>query len=152
LKQSFDIPRLANDVVLEPFPAKMHVREEVEQRSIIRQCAPSLHAIVIRLGWNRKVIIRELQRQHTLSWRVRREHETDRCLIACRLPVRRVVHLKDEIRPGRYELRHVFRPMIGRTSGRVYEKHVAVGPMRLVLQMRISEARGGEWSVLRSIA
>ena len=36
-QQSFDIPPVAHDVVLESFPSQMHMREEAKQRRVVRQ-------------------------------------------------------------------------------------------------------------------
>ena len=62
-----------------------------------------------------------------------------------------VVHLKDEIGVGGDEFRHAFGPVVGGTAGSIDEEHVAVGPVGVVLQVRIVQARRRERCVLRRV-
>src|SRR5436305_905246 len=50
---------------------------------------------------NQKTAIRQLQGQHAFLGRVFREHKADAGSVFCRMPVRRVMHLQDNVRPPR---------------------------------------------------
>src|SRR5262249_46332538 len=140
LKQRFDASWLINDVVLETFSAKMHMREETEQCRIVWERTPRLDAVVVGLRRNGEVIVGQLQRQDALGRQLFCEDQADRRLIAVRTAVRRVVHLKYKVGSGRNEFSQAVGPLVRRASGCIDKKHIAVGPVSFVLQLRVGEA------------
>src|SRR5271165_1814805 len=96
-QQRFDCSVGMQDVVLEAFSAQMHVGEETEQRGVVRQSTGDLHAIIIGARRNHEGMVRELQSQHTLLWRLLRKYHSNAGLVPGRMAVGRVMHLEDEV-------------------------------------------------------
>src|SRR5438270_7270772 len=97
------------------------------------------------------MVVRQLKSQHALGRQLLCEDHTDGCLIAVGMAVCRVMQLKYEIRSCRYEFGHSVRPTVRRASGRINEEHIAVGPVSVVLKMRIGETGSGEGNAGRRI-
>ena len=84
--------------------------------------------------------IGELQGEDPLRGQLFRKDQANRSLITSLVAVRGVVHLDNKIRSGGNKFGHTIGPMIGRAAGCIDQKHVAIGPVCVVLLVRIRKS------------
>src|ERR1700722_7379257 len=109
VEQRFHFPILArarmrfsvNNVVRKPFSTQVHVRKKAQQRRIVRQSSARFHTIIRRSRWNYKVIVRKLQCKHALRGSMPSKNQPQAGLVAPRVPIGGVVHLKNKVGPSR---------------------------------------------------
>ena len=90
------------------------------------------------------MIVCELQCQHALRGSSLRKNQADAGSVAARVPVGRVVHLKNQIGAGRDELCHRVRQVVWRTPRRVDQQNIAIRPIRAATIIGIAQRGGGE--------
>ena len=86
-----------HDVILKSLSAQMHVRKKAEQRRIVRQRTLHFHPEIIRIRRNHERVIIQLQCEHPLLGRLFREYQPNAGLVASRLPIGGVMHLKNQV-------------------------------------------------------
>src|SRR5690348_11850426 len=94
-----------------------------------------LVVVGVRRDGNRVMLVGELKGQYPLLRWASGKHNPERGLINSGMTVGGVVHLENQIRPGRDVLGHSLGPVFRRTARRIDQQEVAGGEMRVVHQV-----------------